>query len=172
MSKREPSAKHERKHKMKRCAKRVSALLAVIILSACVAIPKIPPTEPTPEARWGLPDLASSFAKFDTKRFADRDASNETGKYLNLLTELKECVLIEMAPTDPERFTPEELAAQAIYFMGAYQILAFVHHVEAARAAGNLEELQRTNPEDDEGEFYHALVFTLESCQEAEGIDS
>ena len=33
---------------MKGYAKRVSALLAVIILSACVAIPENAPTEPTP----------------------------------------------------------------------------------------------------------------------------
>ena len=161
-----------KKQKMKGYAKRVSALLAVIILSACVAIPKTSPTEPTPEAKGGLSDLASALAKMDDSPFTDRNSVNEADKYLGLLIELKECILIELGPEDSTKFTPEELAAQMVYFVGFHQLLAFVHHVEAARAAGNLEELQRTNPEDDEREFYHALVFTLESCQEAEGIDS
>ena len=108
----------------------------------------------------------------DDSPFTDRNSVNEADKYLGLLIELKECILIERGPEDSTKFTPEELAAQMVYWVGFHQLLAFVHHVEAARAAGNLEELQRTNPEDDEGEFYHALVFTLESCQEAEGIDS
>ena len=53
----------------------------------------------------------------DDSPFTDRNSVNEADKYLGLLIELKECILIELGPEDSTKFTPEELAAQMVYWV-------------------------------------------------------
>lgn len=140
---------------MNQYAKRISALLAVIILSACVAIPEsAPPTKVKDE----MSDLASALAKSylvsNVDEFHDR------------VDKLEECILQEQLHSK-SRYTPEELDSMAIYLAGAIHTMAVINRITDLEH-GRIEKLYDPDTKSEEERLFQQLDWAISSC---EGVD-
>jgi len=126
---------------MKRYTSRISALLAIFIFSACVAIPENPPPTPAPRPQTDVSELARALAKLRSV-----DNMNEIR---DRLTDMEECLFHAMEgetmPTSEESdttaihlvgeimLTPEEWDALFIYMVGSFQTAARYERFEAMK---------------------------------------
>ena len=126
---------------MKRYTSGISALFAIIVLSACVAIPENPPPTPAPRPQRDVSELASALAKMYAVDNAD--------ELHDRLTELKECLFHVMegeimpAPEESDTIaihlvgeitlTPEEWDAMSIYVLSSLQAAARYERFEAVK---------------------------------------
>ena len=140
---------------MKGYAKRVSALLAVIILSACVAIPEdAPPTKMKDD----MSDLASALAK-------SYPISN-VDEFHNRVAMLEECVL-RLQLTSKSIFTPEELDSLTIFLAGAIHTMALVNRITDLEH-GRIEKLYDPDTDIEEERIFQQLDWAIKSCEEVD----
>ena len=140
---------------MKGYAKRVSALLAVIILSACVAIPEdAPPTKTKDD----MSDLASALAK-------SYPISN-VDEFHNRVAMLEECVL-RLQLTSKSIFTPEELDSLTIFLAGAIHTMALVNRITDLEH-GRIEKLYDPDTDIEEERIFQQLDWAIKSCEEVD----
>ena len=140
---------------MKGYAKRVSALLAVIILSACVAIPEdAPPTKMKDD----MSDLASALAK-------SYPISN-VDEFHNRVAMLEECVL-RLQLTSRSIFTPEELDSLTIFLAGAIHTMALVNRITDLEH-GRIEKLYDPDTDIEEERIFQQLDWAIKSCEEVD----
>ena len=138
---------------MNRFTRGCSALLAVIVLSACVAIPENPPTTPTPRLEREVSDLASAFAKMYSLDSAD--------EVRDRLTELGGCIFHEMV--GETKLTPEELDVVVIYMSGLIHSTAMFTRMEAVES-GKLDKLFDSDPESAEDLLIQQIDLAIDFC--------
>ncbi len=154
---------------MKRYTSRISALLAIIIFSACVAIPENPPATPAPRPQRDVSELASALAKL-----YGVDNMNEIR---DRLTALEECLFHVMegetmpTPGEPDTtaihlvgeimLTPEEWDAMFIYMMGSLQTAARYERFEAVKN-GTLDTYYDPDTESKEEQVIQEFDWTMD----------
>lgn len=147
----------------------ISALLAVIIFSSCVAIPEDPPPTAIPRPQRDLTALASALAKLYRV-----DNVNEIH---DRLTDLEECLFEAMegetmpAPEESDTaaihlvgeimLTPEEWDAMFIHMAGSLQTAARFYRFEAFKE-GTVDTYYDT--ESEEEQFIQELDWTIDAC--------
>lgn len=142
---------------MKICTRGFAALLATIILTACVAIPENPPPAPAPTPQRDVSDLASALAKLYL-------VDNADGIH-DRLTELEECILHNMV--GETRLTPEELDVVVIYMTGLIHTTAMITRIEAVES-GKLDKLFDSDPESAEDLLIQQLDLAIDFCDEGD----
>lgn len=138
---------------MKKYTNRISALLAIIIFSACVAIPENPPMTPTPRPEREASALASALAKMYRVDYA--------GEIHNRLNDLEECIFHAMA--GETTLTPEELDAIVIYMVGSLQTTARFSRYEAFRE-GTLDKYYDPDTVIKEEQVIQEFNWTIDMC--------
>ena len=131
------------------------AFLALVILSACVPIPKNPPAAPAAEAKVDFSVLFSALAK--------AYLIDNTDEFQKRVTELGECALHDLTPNS--RFTPEEAEALTFYFAGSIQAAALVTRAMDVEE-GRLDKFYNPEDESKKGKMLQQLDWALAVCRE------
>lgn len=113
---------------MKKYTNGISAILAIFIFSACVAIPENPPVTPAPKSERKVSELANALAKLYR--------ADNIDEIRDRLTNLEECILqvIEGENIFEPVLTPEELDAIVIYMVGSFQTAVRFNRFEAFKS--------------------------------------
>ena len=136
-------------------AERIAAFLAVVILSACVAIPEdAPPTKMKDDMSGLASALAKSYLISNVDEFHTRVAK------------LEECILREQLPSR-SRYTPEELDSLTIYLAGAIHTMAMINRITDLEH-GRIEKLYDPDTETEEERLFQQFDWAISSC---EGVD-
>ena len=138
---------------MKRYTCGISALFAIIILSACVAIPENPPPTPAPKPQRDVSELASALAKL-----LSVDNMNEIH---DRLTDLEECLFHAME--GETMLTPEEWDAMSIYMVGSLQTAARYERFEAVKN-GKLDKYYDPDTDSKEEQVIQEFDWTIDTC--------
>lgn len=128
-------------------------MLAIVILAACVAIPKDAPAIPTPKTERDVSVLASALAKAYLVDNVD--------EIHDRLTELEECFLNGFLSED--RFTSEELDILVFYMVGGLHTASMVARIQDVEN-GILEKLYEPDTASVEERLIQELEWTIENC--------
>lgn len=136
---------------MKRYTSGISALVVIIVLSACVAIPQNPPPTPAPRPQRDISELASALAKMYSV--------DNTDELHDRLTELKECLFHAME--GEIMLTPEEWDALSIYMLSSLQTAARYDRFEAVKN-GTLDKYYDPDTESREEQVIQEFDWTID----------
>jgi len=134
----------------------LSVLLAIVVMSACVAIPEEPPPTPVTEPVIDLRDLSSAIAKLHSVKNSD--------DLYNRLVELERC-LYQPPIAFRELFTEKETDEILIYMIGSVHSFALAERKQDVKD-GKLDRLHNSDDDSREDKLLQEIGWAIERCRD------